>query len=94
MYKIYQLNHVRISSHACVNDCCFSNTFHKVNAEALYVWKFQRYSLVIEYEGKPILPPPFIIVCHVYLILRYIVRRCRCKPHSFDNALSKCAFSV
>ena len=69
---------------------CCSNTFHQVNAVATQIWKFQRYSLVLEFEGKPILPPPFIILCHAFLLLRYVMRRCRGKQHSFDNALSKC----
>ena len=75
-----------------VNGSVDSNTFYQVNAISTSVWKFQRYSLVIEYEGKPILPPPFIFLCHLYLIVRYMQWRCRDKEEVyFDNCLSEYA---
>ena len=72
----------------------FSNTFHQVNAIATKVWKFQRYGLVIEYEGKPVLPPPLITLCHIYMTLRALIRLCRGKKPSYDNALSKLLHSL
>ena len=66
-----------------------SNTFYRVNAISTQVWKFQRYSLVLEYEQKPILPPPLILLSHVYLIIKYVIRRCKGKLDYYDNGLSK-----
>ena len=68
------------------NRICCSNTFNRVNAISLQVWKFQRYSLVLEYESKPMLPPPFIILSHLYLIIKFI--SLRCQNDYFDNGLS------
>jgi len=63
-----------------------SNTFNRVNAISLQVWKFQRYSLVLEFESKPMLPPPFIILSHLYLFVKFLCRRCN---NDFDNGLSE-----
>ncbi|XP_014480910.1 PREDICTED: transient receptor potential cation channel trpm isoform X1 [Dinoponera quadriceps] len=52
----------------------FNNIFNEVNAIAHQVWMFQRFTVVMEYEQKPVLPPPLIAVCHIYLLLRYFLR--------------------
>lgn len=52
----------------------FNNIFNEMNAVAHQVWMFQRFTVVMEYEQKPVLPPPLIVVCHVYLLLRYFLR--------------------
>ncbi|XP_018398032.1 PREDICTED: transient receptor potential cation channel trpm [Cyphomyrmex costatus] len=52
----------------------FNNIFNEVNAIAHQVWMFQRFTVVMEYEQKPVLPPPLITICHIYLLLRYILK--------------------
>ncbi|XP_036140910.1 transient receptor potential cation channel trpm isoform X4 [Monomorium pharaonis] len=52
----------------------FNNIFNEVNAIAHQVWMFQRFTVVMEYEQKPVLPPPLIAVCHVYLLLKYFLK--------------------
>lgn len=52
----------------------FNNIFIEVNAIAHQVWMFQRFTVVMEYEQKPVLPPPFIAISHVFLLLRYLLR--------------------
>ncbi|XP_026670370.1 transient receptor potential cation channel trpm isoform X3 [Ceratina calcarata] len=52
----------------------FNNIFNEVNAVAHQVWMFQRFTVVMEYEQKPVLPPPLIVVCHLYLVVRYLLR--------------------
>ncbi|XP_023245943.1 transient receptor potential cation channel trpm [Copidosoma floridanum] len=52
----------------------FNNIFIEVNAIAHQVWMFQRFTVVMEYEQKPVLPPPFILISHIYLVLRYLLR--------------------
>ena len=65
----------------------FNNIFIEVNAVSHQVWMFQRYTVVMEYEQKPILPPPFIVLCHVYLIFKYIKRKCKGTAETYDNGL-------
>lgn len=52
----------------------FNNIFNEVNAVAHQVWMFQRFTVVMEYEQKPVLPPPLIILSHIYLLIRFIIR--------------------
>ncbi|XP_063995488.1 transient receptor potential cation channel trpm isoform X2 [Diachasmimorpha longicaudata] len=52
----------------------FNNIFIEVNAVAHQVWMFQRFTVVMEYEQKPVLPPPFIVFSHIWLLGRYLFR--------------------
>ncbi|KAL6254233.1 hypothetical protein P5V15_014851 [Pogonomyrmex californicus] len=52
----------------------FNNIFNEVNAIAHQVWMFQRFTVVMEYEQKPVLPPPLIVICHIYLLLKYFLK--------------------
>ncbi|XP_063443884.1 transient receptor potential cation channel subfamily M member 3-like isoform X2 [Mytilus trossulus] len=53
----------------------FSDTFQKVHANSVLVWKFYRYSLVYEYYERPFLIPPLIIINHLYRILQILIRK-------------------
>lgn len=35
---------------------------------------FQRFNFVMEFEQKPILPPPLIILCHITSVLKFFYR--------------------
>ncbi|CAK9293432.1 unnamed protein product [Gordionus sp. m RMFG-2023] len=55
----------------------FNHTFLKVSAISQQIWKFGRFDLTIEYEMKPILPPPLIVFCHLYRLFKYFWNRKR-----------------
>ncbi|KAL3865684.1 hypothetical protein ACJMK2_043048, partial [Sinanodonta woodiana] len=65
----------------------FNATFIRNNVYSREIWKFQRYQLIINYELRPILPPPLIIFSLIYLSLKFIKRRCQRKRDFFDNGL-------
>ncbi|XP_019755238.2 transient receptor potential cation channel trpm isoform X3 [Dendroctonus ponderosae] len=65
----------------------FNNIFNEVNSIAHQVWMFQRFTVVMEYEQKPLLPPPFIVFCHIFLLVKYIRRKVEGKEESYDNGL-------
>ncbi|XP_059155365.1 transient receptor potential cation channel subfamily M member 3-like isoform X3 [Physella acuta] len=65
----------------------FNATFIRNNANSKEIWMFQRYGLILQYEMRPILPPPFIIITHIYLAFKYIKRRCKGKRDFYDNGL-------
>ncbi|XP_045461704.1 transient receptor potential cation channel trpm isoform X17 [Harmonia axyridis] len=65
----------------------FNNIFNEVNAVAHQVWMFQRFTVVMEYEQKPLLPPPFIILSHFYLFCKYLKRKMAGLEESYDNGL-------
>jgi transient receptor potential cation channel subfamily M member 3 len=66
----------------------FNNTFTRISRQSDLFWKCQRYYFVTEYELKPFLPPPFVIISHIFMIIKYLVRLCRRKKIRFDRKLS------
>uniref|UniRef100_A0A8C8DZK4 Transient receptor potential cation channel, subfamily M, member 1a n=1 Tax=Oryzias sinensis TaxID=183150 RepID=A0A8C8DZK4_9TELE len=58
----------------------FNNTFFEVKSISNQVWKFQRYQLIMTFHDRPILPPPLIILPHIYIVLKRICCRCRQRP--------------
>jgi transient receptor potential cation channel subfamily M protein 3 len=49
----------------------FNIIFDKESAVSEQVWMSQRFRFVMEYEKKLILPPPLIVLCHVFLLFKY-----------------------
>ncbi|XP_059478668.1 transient receptor potential cation channel trpm isoform X6 [Neocloeon triangulifer] len=65
----------------------FNNIFNEVNANSHQVWMFQRFTVVMEYEQKPVLPPPFIFISHIYLLIEFCRRKYKGEEDSYDNGL-------
>ena len=66
----------------------FSYTFEKIQEGSDRVWKFQRYDLIREYNDRPTLVPPLMILSHIFI--KWIVQMCGCGPKPvFGSALSK-----
>ncbi|XP_068439139.1 transient receptor potential cation channel subfamily M member 4-like [Clinocottus analis] len=53
----------------------FSYTFNEVQANSDIYWKFQRYTLIVQYHSRPSLAPPFIIISHINLFIKRIIRK-------------------
>ncbi|XP_063335702.1 transient receptor potential cation channel subfamily M member 1 isoform X2 [Pelmatolapia mariae] len=54
----------------------FNNTFFEVKSISNQVWKFQRYQLIMTFHDRPILPPPLIILSHLYILFNRMFKRC------------------
>ncbi|XP_041984584.1 transient receptor potential cation channel trpm isoform X3 [Aricia agestis] len=65
----------------------FNNIFIEVNGVSHQVWMFQRFTVVMEYEQKPVLPPPLIIFCHIYATCKWVTRNVSHKRFQYDNGL-------
>ncbi|XP_064607537.1 transient receptor potential cation channel subfamily M member-like 2 isoform X2 [Liolophura sinensis] len=52
----------------------FSNTFQAVQDNADLHWHFQLYKLTQEYYDRPVLPPPFIVIVHLFRLARWCVK--------------------
>lgn len=48
---------------------------------------FQRFTVVMEYERKPVLPPPIIIFCHIYATCKWVTRNVSHQRFQYDNGL-------
>ncbi|XP_061077314.1 transient receptor potential cation channel subfamily M member 1-like [Conger conger] len=55
----------------------FNNTFFEVKSISNQVWKFQRYQLIMTFHDRPVLPPPFIIFSHMYILFKRMWWRCK-----------------
>lgn len=48
---------------------------------------FQRFTVVMEYEQKPGLPPPLILISHIFLLVKFLRRKLKGQEETYDNAL-------
>lgn len=53
----------------------FNTIYNRVSAVSQQIFNFQRFGIVMEYEEKPILPVPFIIVSHAHLAGKHFYRK-------------------
>ncbi|KAM6898341.1 transient receptor potential cation channel subfamily M member 4-like isoform 2-T2 [Lycodopsis pacificus] len=53
----------------------FSHTFSEVQDKSDIYWKFQRYTLIVQYHSRPSLAPPFIILSHINLFIKRVIRK-------------------
>lgn len=65
----------------------FNTIYNKVSAISLQLFNFQRFAIVMEYEEKPILPAPFIIISHVHILCKYIYRQIKGTTTKFESGL-------
>lgn len=65
----------------------FNNIFNETNSISHQVWMFQRFTVVMEYQQKPVLPPPLIAFCHFYSFLKFLVRKSKNLKEVRDNGL-------
>lgn len=63
----------------------FNNIFNETNSISHQVWMFQRFTVVMEYQQKPVLPPPLIAFCHFYSLLKYCIRKTKGLKEVRDN---------
>ncbi|KRY10753.1 Transient receptor potential cation channel trpm, partial [Trichinella patagoniensis] len=64
----------------------FNFVFVTISAHSHLIWRFQKFEQVMDYEKQPFLPPPFVIIVHLYLLAQFLCRR-RSKAHRTDMSL-------
>lgn len=60
-----------------------SNIYLDIKSISNKVWKYNRYRYIMTYHQKPWLPPPFILLNHMCLLLRGLC--CRPAPQDQDE---------
>ncbi|XP_054626160.1 transient receptor potential cation channel subfamily M member 7 isoform X2 [Dunckerocampus dactyliophorus] len=63
----------------------FNNVYLQVKSISNLVWKYQRYHFIMAYHEKPVLPPPFILLCHIYSLFCMCSKRK--KEHTYGPKL-------
>ncbi len=56
----------------------FNSIYHQVAENSERNWKFNRYDLVMEYQKKPPLPPPLVVVSHFFLLWKLVRMKFLC----------------
>ncbi len=51
------------------------------------LFNFQRFAIVMEYEEKPILPVPFVVLSHLHLLGKHVYRKCKGINTRFESGL-------
>ncbi|XP_038064176.1 transient receptor potential cation channel subfamily M member 5-like [Patiria miniata] len=65
-------------------------TFTAVQENTDAYWKIQRYQLIKEYYRRPALVSPFILLVHMYQLVRYLVERfSECKLYRVPNLMKR-----
>eukprot|EP00049_Salpingoeca_infusionum_P018811 m.358873 g.358873 ORF g.358873 m.358873 type:complete len:1618 (-) comp18327_c0_seq1:37-4890(-) len=54
----------------------FNDTYIKVQEKSNILWRRQNYELFQEYRDKPVLPGPFLLLVHLYLIATWLFKQC------------------
>ncbi|ODM97521.1 Transient receptor potential cation channel trpm [Orchesella cincta] len=70
----------------------FNRIYSEVDAMAMEVWMFQRFTFVMEFENKPTLPPPLIIICHLTSLMKFISSKfihCICEEELLERNLDE-----
>ncbi|XP_077862964.1 transient receptor potential cation channel subfamily M member 2-like, partial [Saccoglossus kowalevskii] len=57
----------------------FSYTFQNVQDNSKTIWRFFRCQVIIEYFERPTMVPPFILLNHVYRIVKFAYRKIKLK---------------
>nr|XP_006816420.1 PREDICTED: transient receptor potential cation channel subfamily M member 3-like [Saccoglossus kowalevskii] len=67
----------------------FSFVFEEIQTNSLQVWKYDVYQLVMEFDDRPPLAPPFIIFSHIYLLFKWFFRRMKKRTVTAQTYSSK-----
>lgn len=65
-----------------------SNVYLQVKSISNLVWKYQRYHFIMVYHEKPVLPPPVILLCHIYSL--FCMCRKRKKENTYGPSMAAC----
>uniref|UniRef100_A0A674MWG7 Transient receptor potential cation channel, subfamily M, member 7 n=1 Tax=Takifugu rubripes TaxID=31033 RepID=A0A674MWG7_TAKRU len=68
----------------------FNNVYLQVKSISNLVWKYQRYHFIMVYHEKPVLPPPVILLCHIYSL--FCMCRKRKKENTYGPSMTKRSF--
>ncbi|PAA59515.1 hypothetical protein BOX15_Mlig017223g1 [Macrostomum lignano] len=63
----------------------FNDIYHEVHEKSKQVYKYLRFSIIIEYESMPVFPPPFSLFSWLYLLGRWLHRRLTRKEEDEDE---------
>ncbi|CAH8575757.1 unnamed protein product, partial [Dicrocoelium dendriticum] len=55
----------------------FASTYVRIEAASTGYWELQRYYVICEFFERSPIPPPLIILWHIYLLFRMLLQKCQ-----------------
>ncbi|CAF1291794.1 unnamed protein product [Rotaria magnacalcarata] len=74
-----------------------SNIFDRLHTNTDQIWKSQRYELICEYLSRPSLPPPLILLSHVWRLVLYTLLKCvssQCMKEIYDQHITRTTYKI
>ncbi|CAF4616402.1 unnamed protein product [Rotaria socialis] len=74
-----------------------SYIFDRLHTNTDEIWKFQRYELIREYLSRPSLPPPLILLSHVWRLVLYTLLKCyrsECFKKIYDQHRKRTTYRI
>ncbi|CAF2382653.1 unnamed protein product [Rotaria sp. Silwood2] len=66
----------------------FSLTGARVQSQSEQIWMYNRYEIVMEYAKRPRLPPPFVVISYIFMLIKICCRRCILKAKEYSDKRS------
>ncbi|CAF1374593.1 unnamed protein product [Rotaria sordida] len=63
----------------------FGLTGARVQSQSEQIWMYNRYEIVMEYAKRPRLPPPFVVISYISMLITNGSRRCVIKLKEFSD---------
>ncbi|CAF0794665.1 unnamed protein product [Didymodactylos carnosus] len=54
----------------------FGLTGARVQSQSQQIWMFNRYEIVMEYAKRPRLPPPFVVISYIFMVITSAISKC------------------
>ncbi|CAF3796253.1 unnamed protein product, partial [Rotaria sp. Silwood1] len=66
----------------------FGLTGARVQSQSEQIWMYNRYEIVMEYAKRPRLPPPFVVLSYIIMLINSCSRRCILKAKEYSDSRS------
>ncbi|CAF2382637.1 unnamed protein product [Rotaria sp. Silwood2] len=63
----------------------FGLTGARVQSQSEQIWMYNRYEIVMEYAKRPRLPPPFVVISYVVMLIASCSRQCILKAKEYSD---------
>ncbi|CAF4428057.1 unnamed protein product, partial [Rotaria socialis] len=63
----------------------FGLTGARVQSQSEQIWMYNRYEIVLEYAKRPCLPPPFVLISYIIMLIQSCSHKCTQKAKEYSD---------
>ncbi|CAF1320961.1 unnamed protein product, partial [Rotaria sordida] len=63
----------------------FGLTGARVQSQSEQIWLYNRYEIVLEYAKRPCLPPPFVLISYIIMLIQSCSHKCTLKAKEYSD---------